>query len=113
MTEEDKNKPFVDTLSEVSQKMKESEERYERECEEYWKGLSYDEKLKAFYSVCKRIHQGDVVERGSYRYVLYDVFEFGPDAYINGMECGYMDIHNYIWDGMESRSQYNKETKDK
>jgi hypothetical protein len=37
-----------------------------------------------------------MIDKGTYRYVLYDVFDFGPDAYSVGMECGYMDLHNAI-----------------
>lgn len=64
--------------------------------EKYWSSLSYEEKLMAFHSVCKRIHQGDIVDQGSYRHVLYKVFGFLYDAYARGMDCGYIDIHNAI-----------------
>lgn len=71
-------------------------ELHEKQANDFWESLSYEDKLKAFYSVCKRIHQGDVVEGGSYRYVLYDVFGFDKDAYSVGMMCGYLAIHNAI-----------------
>lgn len=71
---------------------------YEANCDKYWNNLSYEDKLKAFYSVCKRIHKGELKDKGSYRWVLYDVFEFDPSAYAIGMECGYMAIHNAIVD---------------
>ena len=73
----------------------------DEEYDKYWNSLSKEDQLKAFYSVCKRIHKGDVIDRGSYRWVLYDVFEFGPESYIVGMDCGYMSLHNYICDGVE------------
>lgn len=110
--EEDKNQSLIDSLSEFSEKMQESAEQYERECEEYWKGLSYDDQLKAFYSVCKRIYKADVEIEGSYRYALYDVFQFGPDAYLVGMESGYMDIHNYIQEGKAAHRNENDLPKD-
>lgn len=69
---------------------------YEKSCDKFWNELDYDDKLMAFYSVVKRIHEGEVVKKGSYRYVLYDVFGFGMDAYGIGMECGFMDLHNRI-----------------
>lgn len=80
----------------ISDYLKEAADERHKDCDVFWDGLSYEDKLKAFYSVCKRIHKGDVVDRGSYRYVLYDIFGFGFDAYSVGMDCGYMDIHNYI-----------------
>jgi hypothetical protein len=71
---------------------------FEAECEEYWNSLDYESQLKSFYSVVKRIHKGEFIDQGSYRYVLYEIFKFGPDAYVAGMDCGYMDIHNSIGD---------------
>ena len=94
----EKNKEFLEAMNKLSDVMQEAAAKYEKECEDYWKNLPYEEQLKAFYSVCKRIHKGDIEDNGSYRYVLYDVFGFGMDAYSVGMECGYMDIHNRIYD---------------
>jgi len=67
--------------------------------DKFWEELPYEDKLKAFYSVVKRIYQGEVEDKGSYRYILYDVFGFGPEAYAIGMDCGYMYLHNSIMDG--------------
>ena len=62
----------------------------------FWESLSYDDKCNAFHAVMSRLYDGDINQRGSYRYVLYDVFGFGPDMYGRGMDCGYMAIHNSI-----------------
>lgn len=80
----------------LSDYMQESAEQYEREAEKFWNEMPYEDKLKAFYSVCKRIKEGDLKKKGSYRYVLYDVFGFDADAYSIGIECGYIDLHNSI-----------------
>ena len=79
---------MVDNIQEVS--------TYEKEADDWWSELTIDEQLQAFYSVIKRVYRGDVVEQGSYRYVLYNVFGFGPDSYAVGMDCGYMSLHNSI-----------------
>jgi hypothetical protein len=102
---DEKEKTLIEALDELSEIYQETFERYEKECNEWWSNLSYDDRLMAFYSVCKRIHNGDVKERRSYRGVIYDVFEFGPDAYGTGMDCGYMDIHNFIYSGIESEKE--------
>jgi hypothetical protein len=81
---------------ELSKMQMEAQKEYEQKVDEYWNSLDYEDQLKAFYAVCKRIYKGDVIDRGTYRYVLYDVFNFGPDAYALGMECGYMYLHNSI-----------------
>lgn len=95
-------KKFYEEMSELGQQMEAIAAQYEKDCDSYWEGLSYEDKLKAFYSVCKRIHTGDVKERRSYRGVLYDTFKFDMDSYVVGMECGYMNLHNYIQEGVEA-----------
>jgi hypothetical protein len=86
---------------ELSRLQRESELAYQADCDSYWNGLSEDDKLKAFYSVVKRIHKAELIDGGSYRWTLYDVFGFGPEAYGIGMECGYMELHNRIMDKEE------------
>jgi hypothetical protein len=41
------------------------------------------------------------MDNGTYRYALYEVFGFDPGMYGRGMDCGYMSIHNAIFDGEE------------
>jgi hypothetical protein len=96
MTE--KRKSFMDSPEwrELQEKAELASLRYEKECEEYWDNLSYEDKLKAFYSVVKRLVKGEIKENRSYRGVLYDVFGFDMDSYGIGMECGYMELHNSI-----------------
>ena len=88
------DKTLSESLSDISNSFKEASDQYDQKAEEYWKSLSYEDQLQAFYIVTKRIHKGDIVEKGSYRYVLYDTFGFDFDSYIIGMDSGYLDIHN-------------------
>ena len=88
------DKTLSESLSDISNSFKEASDQYDQKAEEYWKSLSYEDKLHAFYIVTKRIHKGDIVEKGSYRHVLYDTFGFDFDSYIVGMDSGYLDIHN-------------------
>ena len=83
----------------------ESRNSREIEYDEYWNNLPYEDQLKAFYSVVKRIYRGEIKDKGSYRWVLYDVFNFGPEAYGLGMDCGYMYLHNAIFDGEEVNNE--------
>ena len=69
--------------------------------EKYWESLSNKERLHAFCAVVKKLNQADLVDRGSYRYALYEVFKFGPEAYIPAMSAGYLDIHNALYDATE------------
>lgn len=90
-------------FAELQRAFQEHREQAMREDAQWWEQLSEEEKLRAFRMVCRLIYEGDVRKRGSYRYVLYDTFGFGPEAYSDGMDCGYMTIHNLIWQGIESQ----------
>ena len=106
--EEDKKKAFWEAQEDFAKAMQEGAERFDADSDKFWMGLTYEQKLNAFHSVCKRIYKGDVVEKRSYRGVLYDIFGFGPDSYLVGMECNYMDLHNLIQDGVASLENYKE-----
>lgn len=79
---------------------KEATEQYAKDNDDWWNNLSEEEREKAFYAVCKRIHKADIEKAGSYRYALYQVFGFDMSMYSVGMDAGYMDIHNNIGGGI-------------
>jgi len=106
MMNEDKEKALQE-LSDMSQVMEDEKLRFESKVDSWWNGLSEQDREWAFYSVVKRIYQGEVVEKGSYRYVLYDIFNFDPGMYMRGMECGYMALHNSIMND-EQFAELNK-----
>ena len=75
--------------------------------EEWWNSLTKEEQLNAFCAVSRRIYQGEIQAKGTYRYVLYDVFGFGPESYMAAQEAGYLAIHNSIYDDeYESKMLY-------
>lgn len=97
-------KDWLDSPERIQMAEEFEKHRKQREMEiDYWwnNELSEADREKAFYAVCKRIHQSDVRDRGSYRWTLYDVFKFDMGMYGDGLDCGYMDIHNYIAIGIE------------
>jgi hypothetical protein len=84
----------LEDLSDIYVKvMKEIQEDQEK----YWNSLSKDDQLKVFCAVCRRIFKGDIELKGSYRYVLYEVFGFEADAYAQAQDAGYLAIHNAIF----------------
>ena len=97
---DDKEKALQE-LSDISQEFEKAYKKHDVEMDDWWNQLAQEEREAAFYSVCKRLHQGELKERGSYRYVLYNVFGFDPGMYLQGMNCGYMALHNAIFDGEE------------
>jgi len=99
MDEESRNKlidRLSDDLRETSNFYVEVMKEIENEQEVYWNSLSKEDQLKAFCAVVRRIHQAEIIDKGTYRHALYGVFGFGPESYIQGMDCGYMAIHNAI-----------------
>lgn len=86
-------------LSDLAQEQEAAKARFESKVDSWWNSRTEQEREWAFYSVVKRIYEGDVVDKGSYRYVLYDKFKFGPKMYTGGMDCGYMYLHNALGDG--------------
>lgn len=89
-------KSLMDTLTELGELQEDLEKQTEREMDEWWNAMSKEDQMKAFYSVMKRLVDGELEQKGSYRYVLYDVFGFGPESYMLGMMCGFMSLHNSI-----------------
>jgi len=104
---DDNKKKLLEGLEELREAQQKAREDYEIMNDAWWNGLSEEEREWAFYAVCKRIHKAELVDRGSYRYALYDVFGFDPGMYGHGMDCGYMAIHNAIFDGEELMSMKN------
>lgn len=63
----------------------------------FWDNLSYEDKCKAFYAVSTKMYQGEMLDGGTYRHVLYGIFGFGPEMYEKGMNAGYFSLHNAMW----------------
>jgi hypothetical protein len=93
------NDDILKGLEEVSNIFIEVMKEIEEEQEKYWNSLSKEDQLKVFCAVCRRIFKGDIELKGSYRYVLYEVFGFEADAYAQAQDAGYLAIHNAIFTG--------------
>jgi len=95
---EDRKKALQE-LSDLGQEIEKERILEEHRIDTWWDELTEQEREDAFYSVCKRIHQSEIKDRGTYRYALYDVFKFGTNMYSQGMDCGFMALHNAIGEG--------------
>jgi hypothetical protein len=96
-----------DLLDDIRHTLEQSRLQYEHENEDWWWSLSEKEREDAFYAVIKRMYQAEVVDRGTYRWALYDVFGFDPGMYGRGMDCGYLNLHNMIFDSFELSAMKN------
>lgn len=94
-------KEFLAALEEASKVFNKVMDQIEQEQEDYWTNLSKEDQLKAFCAVSRRIYDGEIKQHRSYRGMLYDVFGFGPDAYVQAQMSGYLSIHNAIFDSNE------------
>jgi hypothetical protein len=94
-------------LAELGQEMENSRKIYEHDNDTWWNGLTEKEREDAFYAVIKRMYRAEVQDRGSYRWALYDVFGFDMGMYGRGMDCGYMNMHNMIFDSFELSAMKN------
>lgn len=90
------NKNFIVTLAEIRDYYEKSAEANKEQEENTWNSLSSEEQLDVFCAVVRRIVQAELIDKGTYRYTLYSVFKFGPEAYGRSMDAGYFDLHNSI-----------------
>jgi hypothetical protein len=97
------DKETANRLNEISKTFNQIMDDLKDEQEHYWNSLSKEDQLKAFCAVVRRIHKGDIEDKGSYRYVLYQVFDFGPESYAQAQMAGYLALHNCIFDSEHER----------
>lgn len=89
---------FSQALNKIGAEIDHALAEIEQERETFWNSLSKDDQLKAFCAVVSRIFTGEIKEKRSYRGILYDVFGFGPEAYVQAQMAGYLAIHNSLFE---------------
>lgn len=102
--EEKSVKDSLQELSDFGQEMEKIMKEDEARVDAWWDSLTEEEREDAFYAVVKRIYKAEVLDRGTYRYALYNIFGFDGGMYMRGMDCGYMNLHNILFDGQELQS---------
>jgi hypothetical protein len=102
-------KSLLDAIAQESEHFQELIRQETVEMDQWWDSLSQEDQMRAFYSVVKRLVKGEIEDRGSYRYILYDVFGFDAESYMLGMNCGFMTLHNSIYTQQEMRELRDRE----
>ena len=97
---------------ELARLQQEYETQYDRMCDDTWNGLDQETQYKMFYSVVKRLVKGELQDNGSYRYVLYQVFGFDESSYFLGMQAGFMELHNAIYNKEDLKAYCARQAKD-
>ena len=103
------DKSLLDVITQESEEFQKMIVQEEFEMDQWWNDLSQEDQMRAFYSVVKRLVKGEITDRGSYRYVLYNTFGFDAESYMLGMNCGYMTLHNSIYTQEEMRELRDRE----
>ena len=93
---------LLEALAETSRALEPVFQKMEEEQEAFWNSLDEDQQLMAFCAVARRIRKGEIIDRRSYRGMLYDIFGWGPEAYLPAQLAGYMDVHNAIFSSSEN-----------
>lgn len=88
--------PVFDELAKFTKEQEEFEKLYDEKSQDLWNSFSEEEQLKLFYWVVKNITEGELVDKGTYRWILYDKFGFSEKSYGIGINCGFMRLHNAI-----------------
>jgi hypothetical protein len=83
-------------LNELRGAFEEARKVYRAQEEATWQSLSKEQQLDVFCAVVRRIYDGEFVVKGTYRHILYDVFEFDYDSYTRAMDAGFLELHNSV-----------------
>jgi hypothetical protein len=100
------NSPELKALREA---WNQAEKIQKAEDDAWWDSLTIDNKSQAFRQITKLMYKAEVLDKGSYRYAIYDVF--GLD-YGDGL-THYMQLHNLIGQGLAAEQKVcTKDDKD-
>jgi len=70
-------------------------EDYWQEAQKFWESLDPEKRLLALIYVSKILYD-HAREGGTYRYLIYERFGFGFEAYAPLQHFGLLDVHNLI-----------------
>jgi hypothetical protein len=98
----------LEELEKLSEVFNTAMEEIKKESENFWNSFSKNDQLKLFCAVSRRIFEGELEQKGSYRYILYNIFGFDTSAYAQAQYAGYVDIHNAIYDKPRFKEKIKK-----
>jgi len=87
---------FSEGLDEVRDVFQQWESDFAQERLQFWNSLTPDQQLLVFCEVVSRLVHAELVDKKSYRGVLYDTFGFGIDSYVTAQISGFLELHNAI-----------------
>ena len=81
-------------------------EQYTQKAKEYFESLDMDNQLIVFFHITNVIFKNYFNDNGSYRGLLYDKFNFGPESYSLGCDSGMFTLHNAISTPVEIEERF-------
>jgi len=82
-------------------------EEYKEKAKDYFESLEVENQHLLFFHITNTIFQNYFKDNGSYRGLLYDKFEFGPESYSLGLDSGMFALHNSISTPHELEERFN------
>jgi len=82
-------------------------EEYTLKAKEYFDSFDVDNQLLLFFHITNTIFNNYFNDNGSYRGLLYDKFNFGPESYSLGIDSGMFALHNSISTPKENEERFN------
>jgi len=89
-------------LEELRKSFAAFQKREQAEDQAWWDSLDYEQRAQAFRQVCKLMYKAEIVDRGTYRWAVYDIFGL---EYGDGLDH-YMTLHNLIGKGLYTEQNY-------
>ena len=80
---------------------------YKKKAKDYFETLDTETKHLLFYHITNTIYENYFNNKGSYRGLLYDKFDFGPEVYGLGYSSGMFALHNAIFTPDELEENFN------
>lgn len=69
---------------------------FQNQAKELYESLSEDDKLKIFCHIIKSLYEAEIVNRTTFRGLLYDKFKFNLNSYTRAFDSGMLEIHNLL-----------------
>lgn len=82
--------------NEFNKKFQEYEKQFAEERKKFFLSLSKEQQLLVFCEVVSKLYQAEIMDKKSYRGVLYGEFGFDKDAYLAAQMSNFLELHNSI-----------------
>jgi hypothetical protein len=83
------------------------EKEFSEERKKFFQSLTKDQQLLVFCEVVHKLYKAEIIEKKSYRGVLYGEFGFDKNAYLLAQISNFLELHNSIVSEEENNNLTN------